>query len=397
MTDVLPALLLWSVTAWRAPSAWRDRRKRTLWTVFLALSVVMTVRPLPVAHAMDRLLHVNNLSFLVKHLCGIVAAAAVLSFVNDMSERRTPGLKGARLHAAVPATAAAAITALFFATPQPFEATDILTDYADDWRIAAYGTVWTAYLGTALLSATRLCRQWGRQSGTGLLEYGLRCTGAGTAVGMLYTAHRIVALLLNHFGRNPVPARLDDRVSDLLLLGSLLLILVGSTLPALQRLRQWWRDYRDLLSLHPFWYSLTEAVPSVRLDPPRSRTAERLHLRDAHVRLYRRTIEIRDAMLALGDYTSRTLLDRARSHVEANELTGARADVAAEACRLAAAREAKLRGEPASGEHHPPTGGGRDLPSEIEALKQLAEAYASDLTKAFVADPDRTRTAETSA
>lgn len=396
--EILPAVLLWLVTAWRAPSALRNPRKRPLWTAFFALSVVMTVRPLPVAHALDRLAHVDNLSFLIKHLSGILAAAAVLSFVNDMSERRTPGLKGVRLHTAVPVTAAAAITALFFVTPQPFEADDLLTDYAHDWRITAYGAVWTAYLSAALFSATRLCRRWGRQSGTGLLGYGLRCTGIGTAIGMVYAAHRIAALLLRHFDRNPVPAQLDDRISDLLLLGSLLFILTGSTLPALQRLRQWSRNYRDLLFLHPLWYSLTEAVPSVRLDPPCGRAAERLHLRGVHVRLYRRTIEIRDAILALSDHAPGALRDRARSHVAASGLTGAQAEAATEACWLAAACEARLRGDPAPGGPPLPvtTDGGRDLPSEIEALRRLATAYDSDLTKAFIADLDRMRTVETS-
>jgi len=397
--EILPAVLLWSVTVWRAPSAIRNPRKRPLWTAFFALSVVMTVRPLPVAHTVDRLAHVGNLSFLIKHLSGILAAAAVLSFVNDMSERRTPGLKGVRLHTAIPVTAAAAIAALFFATPQPFEADDLLTDYAHDWRITAYGVVWTTYLSAALFSATRLCRRWGRQSGTGLLGYGLRCTGIGTAIGMVYALHRIAALLLRHFDRNPVPARLDDRISDLLLFGSLLFILTGSTLPALQRLRRWSRDYRDFLFLQPLWYDLTEAVPSVRLDPPRSRAAERLHFRDVHVRLYRRTIEIRDAILALSDHAPGSLRDRARSHVAASGLTGARAEIAAEACWLAAAREARLRGDPPPGGPPPSatTDGGCDLPSEIKALRQLATAYDSELTKAFITDLDRTRTAETSA
>ncbi|MBO4258132.1 hypothetical protein GRC12_30300 [Streptomyces griseorubiginosus] len=51
--------------------------------------------------------------------------------------------------------------------------------------------------------------------------------------------------------------------------------------------------------------------------------------------------------------------------------------------------------KPLSGEALPPASGGRDLLSEILALKQLAAAYASDLTRAFAAKLDDARILET--
>ena len=151
----------------------------------------------------------------------------------------------------------------------------------------------------------------------------------------------------------------------------------------------------ELLQLYALWFSLTEAVPSVRLDPPRGRTFEILHPRHAHERLYRRTIEIRDAVLALSDHASSSLRYQARAHVMASGLIGAQADVAAEACWIIGAKESRQRNEPSSGEPLPPASGGRDLPSEIHALKQLARAYDSDLTRTFAAKLDRARTLET--
>lgn len=175
----------------------------------------------------------------------------------------------------------------------------------------------------------------------------------------------------------------------MLLFASLLFILYGSTLPAFRRLRQWWRDYRNLLQVHPLWFSLTEAVASVRLDPPRGKTAELLAPRNAHLRLYRRTIEIRDAILALSEHAPEHLREQARAHVSASGLIGAQAEVATEACWLRAARAARLRQEPISGDRRVPASGGRDLPSEIQALKQLAAAYDSELARAFTAGLDR--------
>ncbi|MFI6808233.1 MAB_1171c family putative transporter [Streptomyces luteogriseus] len=395
MIDILPAVLLWLVTAWRTPAAWRKPSKRALWSAFLALAVAITLRLPPIAAPVDTALGVNNLSSLGKHLSGIVAAHSVLTFVHNMAEEKATGLKSSRLHIVVPTAAAAIITVLFFATPQPHEAVDLLTEYATDWRIAAYGGVWTAYLGAALFSASRLCWRWGRQPGTGLLGRGLRLTGIGTTIGIAYAVHRVAAVALSFLGQSPLPASTSEAISSLLLFGALLFIMTGSTLPAAGRLLRWSREYRDLLQLYALWLSLTEDVPSVRLDPPRRRTSEILHPRHVHDRLYRRTIEIRDAVLTLSDHASGSLRDKARAHVAASGLIGAQADIASEACWIVGAQQARQHNEPSSGEALPPASGGRDLPSEIHALKQLARAYDSDLTRAFATKLDHARTLET--
>ncbi|MFD5134003.1 MAB_1171c family putative transporter [Streptomyces olindensis] len=395
MIDTLTAVLLWLVTAWRTPAAWRKPSKRVLWSAFLALAVAMTLRLPSIVVPVDAALGVNNLSSLGKHLSGIVAAHSVLTFVHNMAEEKAAGLKSSRLHLVVPTAAAAVITVLFFATPQPHEAVDLLTEYATDWRIAAYGGVWTAYLGAALFSASRLCWRWGRQPGTGLLGRGLRLTGIGTTIGIVYAVHRVAAVVLRFLGQTPLPASTSEAISGLLLFTALLFIVIGSTLPAAGRLRRWSREYRDLLHLYSLWLSLTEAVPSVRLDPPRRRTSEILHPHHVHARLYRRTIEIRDAVLTLSEHASGSLRDQARAHVAASGLIGAQADIAAEACWIIGAQQARHHNEPSSGEALPPASGGRDLPSEIQALKQLARAYDSDLTRAFAAKLDHARTLET--
>jgi hypothetical protein len=108
-----------------------------------------------------------------------------------------------------------------------------------------------------------------------------------------------------------------------------------------------------------------------------------------------RAIEIRDAVLALSDHASNSLRDQARAHEMASGLIGAQADIATEACWIIGAKESRQRNEPPSGEPLPPASGGRDLPSEIHALKQLARAYDSDLTRTFAAKLDRARTLET--
>ncbi|WP_416484268.1 MAB_1171c family putative transporter [Streptomyces sp. CL12] len=383
MFDFVPAFLLWAVTIWRALPTFRRREGLSLWIAFAALSVAMTLRPGAATVAVDHHLHITNLSFLLKHTCGIIAAAAVLAFVADMAEAKG-NFRPSRMHRAVPIVTVALLAGMFFATPQPVEADDLLTDYANHATILGYGLAWTVYLGTALSSATALCWRWGRRPGSGLVGRGLLLTGAGTAIGLLYAAHRVFALVLKYNGRSLLGDQEDKTTSTRLLFAALLLIMLGSTLPAVPRITRRLRAHWCLARLYPLWRTLTDAVPASRLHPPAGRLADAMSPRRSHDRLYRRTIELRDAILTLSAYTTPVIRARAYNHALASGLIGAQADVAAEACWLAVARERCLRGDPLSGETVPPASGGRDLSTEIRALINLSTAYRSHPTQSFL-------------
>ena len=51
--------------------------------------------------------------------------------------------------------------------------------------------------------------------------------------------------------------------------------------------------------LYPLWADLVGAVPTVALDPAAGQWQDASRIRDLHLRLYRRLIELRDAWLAL--------------------------------------------------------------------------------------------------
>ncbi|MGW2087569.1 MAB_1171c family putative transporter [Streptomyces sp. NPDC001880] len=388
--EIAVSVLLWGITAWRAPRVWRKGKDRTLWWAFFGVSITMTLR-LPLGQDLDRSIGIVDLSFLLKHISGgVLGAAALLAFLRNVSGNDDSGSWQARIRVVLPITAATAMTALFVATPQPHEAEDLLTDYAQHGTILAYGIIFLAYLSTALFGALRVCWRWGRDSGNGSLAWGLRLIGLGMASGVVYALHRITNLVTRYFGHTV----LDHTTSTFFLVVAVLLILAGSTLPALTKIRSWSTDRRSLLRLYPLWRRLTDAAPSVRLDPPRSRVAERLDPRNPHGRLYRRTIEIRDAALALSDHAPAEIRAKAQAHVAASGLIGTQADTAVEACWLEVARRSRLRGEAPANKHHRPSGGGRDLASEISALSQLSDAYHSALTGSFAEAMDRTRTLE---
>lgn len=344
----------------------------------------MTVRPGAIASAVDEHLHVTNLTFLIKHVCGIVAAASALTFVADMAESKTE-MRVSRLHKAVPVVTVVLLAACFFATSQPHEAEDLLADYADHATILAYGVVWTSYLGAALLSATLLCFRWGRRPDSGLVGRGLILTGTGTAVGLVYALHRVAVLFIDYVGSSPLGEDVNHALSTGLLFLALLLIVLGSTLPAAPRVLARIRAHWQLVSLYPLWRTLTDAVPETRLDSSPSLAADATNPLRTHDRLYRRTIEIRDSILTLADHAPAELRGRAYDHATSLGFIGAHADITAEACWLAVAREERLRGAATgSGEPMPPASGGRDLATEIRALTTLSTAYRSRATQDFL-------------
>ncbi|WP_129838008.1 MAB_1171c family putative transporter [Streptomyces sp. RFCAC02] len=378
--------LLWAVTLWRALSARESTAKRALWVAFLMLACAMTIRPTDIATTLDDRLDIPNLSFLIKHLCAISAAAALASFVREMAdpEPRTRGRVWWRT--GVTMGSALALIALFFATPQHGEAEDLVTDYADDWRIALYGLIWTGYLGIALCGATRLCWRYRKVPRRTFLGRGLRYAGVGTVFGIIYCAFDITSITLRYFELDPVIADPEERISGALLIASLFFVLLGSTFPAFARLVRWARDYRDLLRLYSLWRELTDAVPTVRLETPRGRLVETISLSKARSRLYRRAIELRDAILVLGAHAPGPLRQEAHVHAESCGLSGEEARAVTDACWIRVARASKLRGDPpcdASDRISSLTGGGGDLSSEIRTLRNLAAAYDDHHTHAF--------------
>ncbi|MGK5496722.1 MAB_1171c family putative transporter [Streptomyces sp. URMC 125] len=388
--EALIAVLLWITAGWRAPKVWGRGRDRTLWWTFFGLAVMMTLR-LPAGRALDQLTGVTDLSYLLKHLFGgVLSSAALLAFLRRVSGQQGESSRPWQLRVALPFATASIMTVLFFAELQPYETRAIFQDFTARVALLAYTAVFLGFLSASLLGGVRVCWRWGRESGDEALSWGLRVIGAGLAAGVAYALSRITALVAHMTGDGILPGDLDDHVSTYLLMAALLLIVVGSSLPVLGKLRTWRADRRALLRLQPLWHDLTEATPSVRLDSPRGLAVERLDPRNMHGRLYRRTIEIRDAALTLSDYAPAGMRKRARRHVYAHGLVGAQAAIATEACWLAAARRARLRGDtPAANTEHQPAGGGRDLRSEISALTQLSDAYHSDLAREFADTCDR--------
>ncbi|MEV7121166.1 MAB_1171c family putative transporter [Kitasatospora griseola] len=377
---------LWAITFWRAPGAVRKKEKRALWAAFLVLAVEMCFADDSAGLWLDRTVGINCFSALLKHTSAVTAAAFVLVFLSRAAASSTASTRPAgRLRAGifVPAATCVTVIAFFALADRPHEAVDLLTTYPRDPWVLAYTLTWTAYFGWAMFTAAKLSLQWSRRPGPALLRRGLRLICAGTTIGIGYAVHRTSMLVFGRLDIHPLAAETESALNALLALVPLLLISTGSTLPMYPKASGAVRQYFSLLRLYPLWDHLTEAVPHARYDRRRHLFHDALDLRGVRGRLYRRTIEIRDAILVLNGAAPVSMRLHAADHVENAAPAGTAAGLAAEACWLRAAREAQIAGLARSGDLEAPTHSGADLEAEVALLLALSDAYFSDLATTF--------------
>ncbi|WP_424534432.1 DUF6545 domain-containing protein [Sphaerisporangium viridialbum] len=158
-----------------------------------------------------------------------------------------------------------------------------------------------------------------------------------------------------------------------------ILVITGSHLPSISgALAARW-DYRSLNALRPLWEQLTGAAPHVVLGTPPSRLTDLTSFADLRVRLLRRTIEIRDAQLALRGYVTDEDFRWLHDQLVNQGVVGEQFDAALEAAWLTAAVTARHR----SGSFVPvasrPVHGGSDVHSEARWLRLVDAARRSKI------------------
>lgn len=385
------AVLLWLITLWRAPGAWRNPQKRPLWSAFAILATEMLLSSDSAILWFDSATGINSGSALVKHMCAVVAAGCVVAFLagavaSSTGEKDRPDGRASRYaHArtVIPAVTVLVMAVLFAWMERPREEIDLFVAYPRDSWVLAYNITWITYFGWAMLTAARLSWQWSRRPGPPLLRYGLTLICAGTSIGIVYAAHRLSMLLIPRLGLHPLPAGVNHTLNVFLAVVPLLLIAVGSTMPAVPKLHQALAHHYDHVLLYSLWDTLTSTAPHVRLEEHPGRLRDMLALLAPRERLYRRTIEIRDAILVLGDNTTLSVRLRAADHVEDAGIPESELVTAAEACWIRAASEARKAGHFVAGTLEPPERAGGDLDTEVRVLRTLSDAYFSPVTADF--------------
>ncbi|WP_116111028.1 MAB_1171c family putative transporter [Amycolatopsis ruanii] len=344
-------LVLWVTLVIRAPAARRAPPRRRMLIAIASLATSITLVLEPVAGLVDRAFGPGGGCGIVVSVWGVVGSALILDFVLAATASRRPLLVygGAAL-------VSAALLLINSGAPAPA----CLTSADVPW----FGLFWSLLclahvLGTG--PAAILCARYGRRATTRPLRAGLYVLATGFASSTVFWGLVVPAYLVTRSPWLGAAAPLNVAITAWVMA-------LGTALPQLLRLHRAAGDRRTLRHLEPLWRRLVTAVPQVHL-PESGRWASDL-------RLYRRVIEIRDAVLVLRDYVDPGTIEAARVHAGSEAL--------ATACWLPLAEAAKERGEPPRAA--PPPGAdcsGEEWADEVGFALTLAEHRDSALVRSF--------------
>ncbi|MCL5108047.1 MAG: hypothetical protein M1401_04130 [Chloroflexi bacterium] len=381
----VPVLLTWAAVAYKLLAFLRSPGEpglRSFWFGLLALALSLTTLLPPVYLGIDRLVGISNLARLLAHCLMAVAAWSIhmfLFYLNYPDARTRPGR---RREVFLLGLTLALLIGLFALADVREETLDFTSRYADTPFIAEYRLVLIGYLGLVLANAARLSwRYAGISAMRPSLHLGLRLVAIGATVGLGYSAHGAFYLAARRFDLG-YPFGDEELVSDALLAVCLVLVLVGSTMPAwgarlgIPALHAWAVRYRACRRLYPLWRDLYRANPQIALIPPSGAVCDALTLRGTGFRLYRRVVEIRDAQLALRPHVDPRAAVHAAALCRESGIVGEEAGTVTEAARLASALRAKEQGRVfGDPERAPRMPGWGDVQREAAFLSRVALHY----------------------
>ncbi|MDX2654861.1 hypothetical protein PV439_01420 [Streptomyces scabiei] len=366
-TPTLVAGSLWLVTVWRLPSIRHSHKQRSLALTFAALAAAMTFEVPAVKAVISHTAGVTSLTPLLKHLLGVTSAAFLLDFI--VAVVRPQGLARRTRLAAIAVTLPLMVLFYAMANWMPGGPVRVGEGVRAIYPVL-YTAVFTLYIGIAMFVATWLFLSGVRHSRTLLGRAGLGLMGLGTLLGSLYALQRVGFVTLNLTTGVRYPT-LEYQISTALKQLAILSIALGSCLPPLSVAVEYVRSWIMLRRLQPLWKRLADAAPHVVLSTsvPKRRVGFRLE---------RCVIEIEDACLALREYVSADVRERARALAFQKGVSEQEVDAVSEAAWLRVAASAARTGKQLEGVEHPPLGvTGRGRPSELAWLHAVSRADAS--------------------
>lgn len=383
---VVVTVMLWILVVVRIPTLAKDATQRFLWFAAAAVASGVTLEIPTVAQTLDDLPGMGaNVSDLVKHTLVVVAAGAVHEVVRGLALPPNAARNGFARRALAVGGVLALLVALFIVAPVHDQAMPGFTVAATgEPALLAYWTGYLLFLGAALASIAGLTWRSVKTFPAGPLRTGMAWMGMGAAIGLAYCAHKAFYLIASTVTEGAWPhPETTERVQGALLAGTLLTFVVGVLWPRAVQ----WPVARHLVALRthrrlfPLWQVYYEAEPAIALDSSTEpNNVGRRSFRDIEIQLYRRVIEIRDGMLAVRAFAA--LGTRELALREAQKAGLKNPNLVGEAAWLELARRAKLRGRAPHEDNLPATSGGKDLPSEIRVLTEIARSQPAIQTLA---------------
>ncbi|WP_317441111.1 MAB_1171c family putative transporter [Streptomyces collinus] len=361
----LPAVIcLWVAASVRAPSAVRSREQRGVWLAVVSAAAAMTLNLPSVVNYVARDAASGHVVSLVRNCIGALSAGAVLYFVASATGRHR-----LRVMALVSTVLCPGVLLVLDGLAPPHTSHSFLADRYTSPSI----TYWLVLIVAHLLAdsaCSLVCWRYGRRARGGTLSVSLLVFGVGTFfVGLYWVVLLSEILLRNRWGVGITPLLMS--IHGFLRAAALLVPFFTSFLRAVQDSIAAWR-------LWPLWHDLVTAVPNVVLSPPQGRVEELIHpAAPRGLLVYRKVIEIRDAILVLKDYAGHCDIPDCRDdHSAKAELSESGQPAVFLAHLIKRARQAKMDRKPEL-----PTSfslgalGSDDLDEEKRFLLDVARAY----------------------
>jgi len=378
--DTSVLVLLWGTVLARLPILRRSARQRALWaTLFLLALVKTTASP----GVQDRLAGAVEHGRLLPHLLAVGCVFFLLRFVSLVTDLYRVRPRAQAVQVGLLCLVLLLLVALAASAPHGIRVrgAPVVTP-TDPLSVVAYWVVLEAYLGGILAVATALFWRTGRTAPAGALRVGLRCIAVGLLLNSGYAAHKAVVVVAQA-GGVALPTAAAAAVLDAARGLGVLLALAGALAPVAGRLRAAVRAHRSIRALDPLWRLMRTAFPELVLLGRRPAVAERLALHEAHLRLYRRVIEIRDGLLVLRDYLPAEAPAAAAAFLAARGSGAAEHLALAEACCIRLALHRYRTGGRAPGDARW-TAVGADLTDEVHWMSRVGACLGRDEPADFV-------------
>jgi len=379
------AIVVWVATLYRAPLIVRGARDPALGAYSLSLLsfalAVSVLLPWTVALG-DRLSGIPTLTAGVGNALALVAVWSIHRFLHRLNFPDARHRLMVRRRARWLVATLILVGALFLAGKLQGQ---------DAFMAATLGNapfvlrlIVLAYFGMTVVDIARLAWRYAAMTDRPALALGLRMITWGTLVGVLVIVHELAQVSARYFGFE-YPSGFDRQVvREVLITLAGVPWAIGITMPAwgpqlgIPGLYRWFARYNAYRQLYPLWRSLADALPTIALDPPRSIVADALRVRDLGYLLCRRVIEIRDARLLLRPYLEPRIGVLAHDAAQAASVPAADIPALVEATRLAAALQARARGDAPRpiAEADDATPGAEDIDGEAAFLCRVARYYA---------------------
>lgn len=322
------------------PGSRRDRQG--LAVALSGLAVGTTALVSPIYAALARLTGVANIGEPIARTALMACAVGILAMVGHFAVRAGVGVDGSTTHRRRSgwtrrrrtwlAVAIVILWTCFALGPQGQQVRSYMVTFASDPAVQVYTLVFVAFVGGAFAELLRLGWRM-RATMTGRLATSGWLITLGAAAGCLYVVLRLVGLGALSADRSGVlealawpGAVLAAAASILLVAGTLWLAAVARARAASDGLTAHTKSIR----LYPLWRDLVRLRPSVAMEPDPGPVREVLAVRTGAWRLYRRVIELLDAVRILGgrSVTVRPVTPAAMASPDASAIEADRAATA---------------------------------------------------------------------